>query len=79
MLLTCLKIFSGSLIPYIVYSNRAGKILSFYIKNDNFWNYFKKHLLKILYTNRSNTHQIAPFLKIFSEDLLNPVCTFIAF
>ena len=22
---------------------------------------------------RNNTHQIAPFLKIFSEDLLNPV------
>ena len=32
-------------------------------------NYFKKHLIKI-YTNR---HQIAPFFKIFSEDLLNPV------
>ena len=34
-----------------------------------FWNYFKKHLIKIC----TNTHQIAPFLKIFSEDLLNPV------
>ena len=34
-----------------------------------FGNYFKKHLIKI-YTN---THQIAPFFKIFSEDLLNPV------
>ena len=41
----------------------------------NFWNYFKKHLIKI-YTN---THQIAPFFKIFSEDLLNPVCTFLFF
>ena len=34
-----------------------------------FWNYFKKHLIKI-YTN---THQIAPFKKKLSEDLLNPV------
>ena len=32
-------------------------------------NYFKKHLIKI-YTK---THQIAPFLKIFSGDLLNHV------
>ena len=32
MLVTCLKIFSGSLIPYIIYSNRAGKIIRFYIK-----------------------------------------------
>ena len=31
-----------------LYSKRAGKIISFYIKNDNFWNYFKKHLIKIL-------------------------------
>ena len=46
-----------------------GNTLQFLYKNDNFWNYFKKHLIKI-YTN---THQIAPFLKIFSEDLLNPV------
>ena len=38
-------------------------------KNDNFCNYFKKHLIKIY----ANTHQIAPFLKMFSEDLLNPV------
>ena len=34
-----------------------------------FWSYYKKHLIKI-YTN---THQIAPFIKNFSEDLLNPV------
>ena len=34
-----------------------------------FGNYVKKHLIKI-YTN---THQIAPFFKIFPEDLLNPV------
>ena len=46
-----------------------GNTLQFLYKNDNIWNYFKKHLIKI-YTN---THQIAPFLKIFSEDLLNPV------
>ena len=52
-----------------LYSKRAGKIISFYIKNDKFGNYFKKHLIKI-YTN---THQIALFFKIFSEDLLNPV------
>ena len=35
----------------------------------NFFNYLKKYLIKI-YTN---THQIASFFKIFSEDLLNPV------
>ena len=64
MLEKCLKIFSG-----IHYSKRAGKILCVYIKMTTFWNYFKKHLIKI-YTN---THQIAPFFKIFSEDLLNPV------
>ena len=45
------------------------KSLVFIYKNDNFCNYFKKHLIKI-YTN---THQIAPLLKIFSENLLNPV------
>ena len=45
------------------------KSLVFIYKNNNFCNYFKKHLIKI-YTN---THQIAPLLKIFSEDLLNPV------
>ena len=67
MLVTCLKIFSGSF--NTLYSKRAVKISSFLYKNDNFWNYFKKHLIKI-YTN---THQIAPFLTIFSEDLLNPV------
>ena len=49
--------------------NFLGNTLQFLYKNDNFWNYFKKHLIKI-YTN---THQIAPFLKNFSEDLLNPV------
>ena len=49
--------------------NFLGNTLQFLYKNDNFWNYFKKHLIKI-YTN---THQIAPFLKIFLEDLLNPV------
>ena len=63
MLVTYLKIFSGSLIPY---SKRAGKIISFYIKI-KFFGIIK--IIKI-YTN---THQIAPFLKIFSEDLLNPV------
>ena len=64
MLVTCLKIFSGSL-----YSKRAGKIISFYIKLTIFLNCFKKHLIKI-YTN---THQNAPFLKKISEDLLNLV------
>ena len=52
-----------------LYSKRAGKIISFLHKNNIFLNYFKKHLIKI-YTN---THQIAPFFKIFWEDLLNPV------
>ena len=61
MLVTCPKIFWGSLIPF----KRAGGIISYV----NFWNYFKKYLIKI-YTN---THQIAAFFKIFSEDLLNPV------
>ena len=49
--------------------NVLGNTLQFLYKNDNFWNYFKKHLIKI-YTN---THQIAPYLKIFLEDMLNPV------
>ena len=40
-----------------LYSKRADKIISFLYNNDNFWNYFKKHLIKI-YTN---TYQIAPF------------------
>ena len=40
-----------------LYNKRAGKNISFLYENDNFWNYFKKHLIKI-YTN---THQIAPF------------------
>ena len=35
----------------------------------NFRIIFKKHVIKI-YTN---THQIAQFLKIFLENLLNPV------
>ena len=65
MLITCLKIFSGSLIPYIA----SVQVKSLY-KNDNFCNYFKKHLIKIY---ASMQHQIAPFLKMFSEDLLNPV------
>ena len=56
--------FSGNLIPYIA----SVQVKSLY-KNDNFCNYFKKHLIKIY----ANTHQIAPFLKMFSEDLLNPV------
>ena len=47
-----------------------GNTLQFLYKEyHNFWNYFKKHLIKI-YTN---THHIAPFFKILSEDLLNPV------
>ena len=66
MLVTCLKIFLGSLIPYI--ASVQVKSLVF-IKNYNFWNYFNKHLIKIYI----NTHQIAPFFKIFSEDLLNTV------
>ena len=44
-----------------LYSNRASKIISFYIKMTIFGNNFKKHLIKI-YTN---THQIAPFFKNF--------------
>ena len=64
MLITCLKIFSGSLIPYIA----SVQVKSLH-KNDNFCNYFKKHQIKIYV----NTHLIAPFLKKFSEDLLNPV------
>ena len=53
-----------------LYSKRAGKIISFfYIKWAIFLNCFKKHLIKI-YTNK---HQIAPFFKKFSEDLLNLV------
>ena len=34
-------------------------------KNGTFWNYFKKHLMKI-YTK---AHQIAPFFKIILEEL----------
>ena len=60
---------SQNFLGNILYSKRAGKIIIFLYKNDNFFNYFKKNLIKI-YTN---THQIAPFFKIFWEDLLNPV------
>ena len=64
MLVTCLKMFSGSLIPYTsIYSKRAGKIISFYLKMTLFG-------IDKIYTN---AHQIAPFFKIFWEDLLNPV------
>ena len=52
-----------------LYSKRAGKIISFYIKMTIFFNCFEKHLIKI-YTN---THQIAPLFKKISEDLLNLV------
>ena len=65
-MLECLKTFSGRLISYIA-SVQVKSLVSY--KNDNIWNYFKKHLIKI-YTN---THQIASFFKKFSEDLLNPV------
>ena len=41
------------------------KIISFLYKNGKFLNYFKKHLIKIC----TKTHQIAPFFKIFPEEL----------
>ena len=43
---------------------RAGEIISFYIKNGKFGNYFKKHLIKI--------YQNASIFKIFSEELNCP-------
>ena len=65
MLVTCLKIFWGSLIPY----KRAGKIISFYIKITifgiilrNIWSKYTPTSTKLHY-----------FFKMFSEDLLNPV------
>ena len=53
----------------LVYSKRAYKIISFYLYMTIFRIILKEHLIKI-YTN---THQIAPFFKIFGKDLLNPV------
>ena len=39
--------------------------LVFIYNNGHFWNYFRRHLIKIY----SKTHQIAPFFKKFSEEL----------
>ena len=72
MLVTCLKIFSGSLIPY----KRAGKIISFYIKMIIFGIF--------LVTYDQNIHQHAPNLPHFLIFLGGSVkscnvITFIAF
>ena len=52
-----------------LYSKRADKIISFYMKMTIFGIILRNILIK-MYTN---THQIASFFKNFSEDLLNPV------
>ena len=52
-----------------LYHKRTGKIISFYIKMTIF-GIILRNIWSKYYTN---THQIAPFFKIFSEDLFKPV------
>ena len=67
MPVTCLKIFFGKL--NTLYSKRADKIISFYIKMTIFLIILRN--IRSKYTpTRTKLHH---FLKIFSEDLLNPV------
>ena len=60
-----------------LYSKRAGKIISFLYKNDNFLKKFWKHLIKIYTPTRTKLHHFKNFL-VGSVQTCN-VCTFIAF